>query len=196
MVDGKAQYINKEEFKSKNLSGIHKGKVTAKNLKTGEIKHITKEEYNNNQELYEHLTADCVFVIDKATNNLVSVTKKEYKQNKHLYDHQTKNMITVVDIQKQEFIHINKDEKDLSKHKNCTDVKFELYDSENNLVIEFFGRKSDFIKLYPIPESLWMCLHTGEKYIAKTKQFEKYNGWYFNKINWLENIKRKGRQAP
>jgi len=196
IVDGKAQYVDKEEFKSKNLSGIHKGKITARNIKTGEVKHITKQEYNTNQDLYEHITNDCVFVKDKTSNNIVKVSKEEYKQNKHLYQHLTKDMITVVDIEKQEFVHINKNEKDLTKHKNCTDVKFELYDSSDKLILEFFGRKQDFMKVYPIPESLWQCLHINQKYVSKCKQHEKYNGWYFNNIDWRKNIKRKGRQAP
>ncbi len=186
--DGKREYVTKEEFIKNNHSGIHKGKLTIKNLQTGEIKHVDKEEFNKNKHLYEHLTSGMISAKNKITGEYQSITKEEFYNNKHLWEATTTGQLTIFDIELNIFKNIDKNLYDSNKHKRPLDKKFICYDKDDNEMFIYWGTKKNFIKQFNAPESLWNCAIKDKTFNTDHKPYSKFNGWHFKLIDWKKEL--------
>jgi hypothetical protein len=181
--NGIIRYATEED--SDNVSGIHKGKITATENATGVIKHVTSEEFYGNPEKYTHLTKGKTFGRHKETGEIVTFYAGSITEEiKKTYTFSTSGQRTVYDIEAKKWKNIPKDEYDLSKHRNCQDVKLQFHTPYG--IYEFWGSKADFLKKYSLPRTIWdQCVLTpnGKFYTAKKKNSE-WNGSYIKLEKW------------
>jgi hypothetical protein len=183
-VDGKLKYVSKEQFLSENLRGCHTNKVTVLDNQDNKRKHITREEFQNNPSRYLSVSKDMVTVLDKVTNEYLKVSIQEFSDNLDRYSATTTGQRTVWDIENKVFKNIPKELFDRKIHRLASDKYIICYDSTGKIIIDFWGTKKDFVKLYGI-ELYNQALKEAKNYQPKHhKKFSNYVGCTFKLIDW------------
>ena len=189
--NGKKQYVDRCEFDAKGLSGIHKNKVTVLDLETGIKKHVTKEEYTENQQKYKTNTSGMMTAVNKDTGENEYMSVKRFLENKQQFAGATVGQLTVWDISKAEFRNIKKDEFNREYHRLAQDKRIICTSLTGEILIDFWGSKKDFIKLYSI--SLYNAAKNELKYFnsVHTKKYAKYIGSNFKLVDWKKDEQYK-----
>ncbi len=186
--DGLNQYVSKDEYYSDdNLKVKSFGHVTAYDKIEKRIRHVPKEEYHQNKERYEANGHGTVLVVNKITKEVHRIKKTEYEENLDIYESFSKNKRTVWVKEEKCFRNIPKEDFDREKHALASDKHIRCIDKDGNVIIDFFGTKKDFCKIYG--DTLYNIA------INKTKnwnpshrnKFSEYVGANFELIDWKQN---------
>lgn len=179
--NGVKRYASLEEFNSGSHSGVHKGKVTARNTKTGEVKHVDRNAFWNTNE-WVHSTSGTVTGRNRIsgekkrfrTEDVTDEIRKEYKFSSDGYR-------TVFDTVLSKFMNVPKSDYDPSRHRLAQDKMFNWYAQDGTLIRYYFGDKISFLSS-GIPESIWSAMLKGK--VVKSTKMPLYNGSYFEVIDW------------
>lgn len=184
IVDGKKQYVSKEHFKSKNLEGCHKGKVTVMDTNTGITKHVTTEEYHSNKARYKVSGHGKVTVFDTRENKRKKISVEEFRNNPTRYNGTTHGQKTVWDISLKKYKNIPKEDFDRKLHRLSGDKMIICTSSSGETLIDFWGSKKDFVAMYG--GTLYNeALKETHNYQPKQKlKFAAYIGCSFKLIDW------------
>jgi hypothetical protein len=183
-VDGKLKYVSKEQFLNDNLKGCHYNKVTVLDKQDGKQKHIIREEYYNNLDRYSPLTKGMVTVYDTLQDKYTKISVNDFYGDLERYSATTTGQRTVWDIETKMFKNIPKESFDRKCHRLSSDKRILCYKSSGEIIIDFWGSKKDFVKLYGI-EVYNQALKQTENYQPKQhKKFSTYVGCSFKLIDW------------
>lgn len=171
--------INKDDLKhNNNLYPIAKNKVNAIDIRTGQMKQYTKEEYDSSENLrgvaYNTVTAKL-----KGTETFTAIPRGEYITNKDNYESTLSNKIRVVDINipeckpfyilksvyesSENLIHINNNGKKIFIYNKNDDIILKTHSNFKNICIENNLPLSALLKSYR---------NNGQKLSKKYKEFE------------------------
>lgn len=165
--ENKYRRVPREEYeKNDNYVGATKGKVSVIEISTGIVKQITKDEYDNNKELYKFSTEGMVNAINKETNKKVIITQHEFRQNKQKYKHANEGNCVVFSIEKNDYIRITKDEYYTNKDKyiNSSLTKYKCTEISTGNVISI-----DY-KEYLKNKHLYCRSNRGKRKVFDAKQ--------------------------
>ena len=183
-VDGVLQYVTQKQFVDDNLKGCHCNKVTVLDEQDGKRKHILRAEYYNNPSRYSFLTKGQVTAYDKIKNSYVKIPVEELTKNPERYLGTTSGQRTVWDIETKQFKNIPKEGFDRKYHRLASDKHILCYDSTGKILIDFWGTKKDFVKIYGI-ELYNQALKKTKNYQPKHRhKFSTYVGCSFKLIDW------------
>ena len=183
-VDGILQYVTKEQFIESGLRGCHANKVTALDKNDGRIKHITKEEFRVNRTRYKSSSEGKVTVYDKVSEKTCVITATEFHANPTRYNGTTTGEKTVWIIEEKKFKNIPKELFDRKYHRLAGDKRILCFNLKGDKIIDFWGAKVDFIKLYG-NEIYNQAIKETKNYQPKhRKKFENYIGCSFELIDW------------
>jgi hypothetical protein len=183
-VDGKLQYVSKEKFLNDNLKGCHSNKVTVLDNLDGKRKHVTTEEYHNNKNQYSSLTKGKVTVYDKSQNKYKKISLNDFYENVEMFSATTKGKRTVWDIKTKTFKNIPKELFNREFHRLASDKYIQCYNSLGHLIINFWGSKKDFVKLYGIEIYNQALKQTKNYQPSQHKKYSNYVGCSFKLIDW------------
>lgn len=108
-ITGKSKRIPKDEFYSNTrYVGITKGKVSAKNKKTGEISIVDSTEFHKKDSEYVGITYGEFKVIDRRTGEKRMISKGEYDST--IYKHSNENRVAVYSLLHRKNMQISSDE--------------------------------------------------------------------------------------
>lgn len=183
-VNGKLEYVSKDDFDNDKLVGCHANKVTVLDKHDGERKHVTRTEFNLHRDRYEHNTEGRVTVFDTNTQKFCMIPVDEFRENSSRYKGTTSGQKTVWDIKLQMFRNIPKEDFDRRYHRLASDKRILCYNSNGELMIDFWGTKGDFVKSYGC-ELYNQALKETQNYQPKQrKKFAAYIGCTFKLIDW------------
>lgn len=182
-VNGTRQYVTREQFIADGLSGCHTGKVTVVDKTDGSKKHITKDEYHNNKDRYDHNTKGRLTVFDAELNKFCMITLDEYQKNSDRYKATTSGQKTVWVIEERRFKNIPAETFDRKYHRLAGDKKIMCYNLNGDVIFEHWGTKGDFIKKYG--HALYnQAVSQTQNYQPKHRKFAAYTGCSFKLIDW------------
>lgn len=183
-VDGVLQYVTKEQFVINNLKGCHSNKVTVLDNNDKKRKHVTREEYYNNPSRYSHLSKGRVTVYDKIEKTYLQIPVEELLKQPERYLGTTSGQRTVWNIETKQFKNIPKECFDRQYHRLASDKHIICYDPSGEILIDFWGSKKDFVKIYGL--GLYnQALKETKNYQPKQRhRFSTYVGCSFRLIDW------------
>lgn len=183
-VEGVLQYVTKEQFATNNLKGCHSNKVTVLDNNDKKRKHVTREEYYNNPNRYSHLSKGRVTVYDKIEKTYLQIPVEELLKQPERYLGTTSGQRTVWDIETKQFKNIPKQFFDRQYHRLASDKHILCYDPSGKILINFWGSKKDFVKIYGL-ELYNQALKETKNYQPKQRhRFSTYVGCSFKLIDW------------
>lgn len=183
-VNGKLQYVTKEQFVNQDLEGCHKGKVTVLDISDGIRKHVTVKEHHQNPTRYIHNSVGTVTAFDVIEQKYCKISTEILKEHPERYKGTTSGFRTVWDIKTKTFKNIPKDDFDSALHKSTRDKKIICYSKDGDVLIDFWGSKQDFVAEYG--ETLYNhALKETKNFSSKQHhKFSKYIGCSFVLIDW------------
>lgn len=142
---GKSRRISKEEFYScpDRYVGITKGKVSAKNKKTGEIVTVSSDEFSSNGDLVG-VTYGEFPVIDRVTGKTIIISKDEYDSSLHM--HPNKNKMGVYSLIERKNVQISTDEygENIDLYANmstkCFYILDDIFFKSKNLLDDYYRK--------------------------------------------------------
>lgn len=183
-LEGKMQYVSRQKFDELSLVGCNKDKVTVVDKNSGIRKHVTRDEFKKNRNQYLANTEGYVTVFDTQLGNYAMISKYDFRNDPARYKGTTSGQRTVWDISKKTFMNIPKETFDRKYHRLASDKKILCYNFKEELIIEFWGSKLDFIKLYGA-ELYNQALKQTKNYQPKhRKKYSKYVGCNFILVDW------------
>jgi hypothetical protein len=180
--DGKKQYVTKDEFITKNLSGVHKGKITAYDKVLGITQHITQNEYYAHKDRYLPNGSGTTMVKDRLTGKSFRVLAELVDPRQHIVG--TTGWTTVYEIEQQKFVNIPKGTMDTEKYKRANDKKFICYNADGTERFTFWGGKQEFIQKFNCPASVWESAIKGSTFTSDRQKSKDFNGCNFVLIDW------------
>jgi len=140
-VNGKLQYVTKEEFKQNNLRGCHVNKVTVLDKLDGKRKHVTREEYYQNLDRYISPSKRMVTAYDNVEKRYRKIPVDHLKIYLERYSATTTGFRTVWDIGLKKYIYIQKNSFDRKYHRLSSDKHIVCYNTNNEIVLDFWDPK-------------------------------------------------------
>lgn len=182
IVNGKSQYVTKDEFINEQLRGVHKGKVTVYDAIKEVRRHVTVEEYYANKDIYSTSGHGKITVFDEIQQKTVKVAKTDF--NRDIHKATTHGQRTVWCLTTKKFINIEKTQFDRSLHALASDKHIVCTDENANVVFDYFGTKKDFVAMYG--ETLYNIAikNTKNWQPFQKHKFEKFCGCSFEVKKW------------
>lgn len=129
--------VSKTEFENnEHLISIFKNSVTVKlkNNTNTKYKRISLNEYYKNRKMYEHVTENKVFAINKKTGKTETLTKEEFSKNRVNYIFSTDGEVTVVDKRDNSIKNISQEDfKKYDYYVSINNGKVNVIDKRNGL---------------------------------------------------------------
>ena len=158
--------------------------MTVLDITDGVRKHVSKEEFRNNREKYKSNTEDMLTALNKATGEFEYISCEYFNDHKDLYGGNTTGQLTVWDIATSKFKNIKTSEFDRTYHRLFQDKKILCTDKNGNVLIDFWGSKHDFCKIYGGKIYEAAKNETQNFQSKQVKKFAKFLGSNFKLINW------------
>lgn len=186
-VNGKLQYVTKEEFKQNNLRGCHVNKVTVLDKLENKRKHVTREEFYKNLDRYSQLSKGKVVAYDNLEKRRRQIPVELLKTYPERYAGTTTGYRTVWDIRLKKYINIPKNSFDRKYHRLPSDKHIVCYNPNNEIVLDFWGSKKEFVKLYGYTLYDQALLQTVNFQHKNTVRYGKYIGGTFKLLDWKKS---------
>ena len=167
-VDGKRQYMSRDDYENSNIKTHTYGMVTVVDLSDNKSKHVSKEEFHSNRHNYKFITEGYVTGRHKVTNEKRRFSVNDITEDvKAEYNFSTTNQITVKVKETGLYINVSKEE-----YKNNRDLY--LAQTENFVIAFDVSDQTKLSKKYSlIPKGEYD--NTIHK-LPKDIKFDLFNG--------------------
>lgn len=143
-VDGKRQYMSRDDYENSNIKTHTYGMVTVVDLSDNKSKHVSKEEFHSNRHNYKSITEGYVTGRHKVTNEKRRFSVNDITEDvKAEYNFTTTNQITVKVKETGLYINVSKEE-----YKNNRDLY--LAQTENFVIAFDVSDQTKLSKKYSL----------------------------------------------